>query len=287
MDKPWEMVRFGGWSYGNVIRNQHTGIFRMWYKPFRFGTAVAESTDGINWRKPMLGLVGNVTLLPSHKGASKHEWPAGTRRIDIPVDSNVLPVGLGSFIGDVLVPTRSRSGGMQAGLQCLHSKVWLQTYWPKPKKYLGGWLDVCGATSTHGLQWQSATTGAKVTQVRDQQLRVPYNDEQQQIEPMLMQMKHSVDAIAPGPADSYTQIEPVDTADGIKHVLYTRRNFATADPFTGIKWRGARGLRVLAHRGKHITQDPQGWTLRNEFLLDMQFGPQEVHRRQVAVHATS
>src|SRR5579872_5426115 len=58
-DKPW-----GEWMIGYytvVLKDQ--GIFRMWYQVWtpdvghRFSIAYAESTDGIRWKKPILGLI--------------------------------------------------------------------------------------------------------------------------------------------------------------------------------------------------------------------------------------
>ncbi|MBN2296170.1 MAG: hypothetical protein JXM70_27310 [Pirellulales bacterium] len=51
-DKPWEDDLFG--FYGTVI---HDGKkFRMWYHPWAFAVAYAESNDGLHWEKPALGL---------------------------------------------------------------------------------------------------------------------------------------------------------------------------------------------------------------------------------------
>ena len=54
-DKPWESGRWGLYGfYGTVL---HDGDkFRMWYNPWRFAVAYAESSDGLNWQKPALNL---------------------------------------------------------------------------------------------------------------------------------------------------------------------------------------------------------------------------------------
>lgn len=49
-DKPWEDDAFG--FYGTVL---HDGTkFRMWYRPWAYAVAYAESDDGLDWRKPAL-----------------------------------------------------------------------------------------------------------------------------------------------------------------------------------------------------------------------------------------
>jgi len=54
-DKPWESGRWGLFGfYGTVLHDGEK--FRMWYNPWRFAVAYAESTDGLNWEKPELGL---------------------------------------------------------------------------------------------------------------------------------------------------------------------------------------------------------------------------------------
>lgn len=54
-DKPWESGRWGLYGfYGTVL---HDGDkFRMWYNPWRFAVAYAESSDGLDWQKPALNL---------------------------------------------------------------------------------------------------------------------------------------------------------------------------------------------------------------------------------------
>jgi len=54
-------------SYANVVRDEQTGLFRMWYQVFdrteklaggstRYAVAYAESKDGLQWERPELGL---------------------------------------------------------------------------------------------------------------------------------------------------------------------------------------------------------------------------------------
>lgn len=47
-DKPWEDDQFG--FYGTVMYDE--GKFRMWYHPYAYAVAYAESEDGLNWVKP-------------------------------------------------------------------------------------------------------------------------------------------------------------------------------------------------------------------------------------------
>ena len=62
----WE--RNGNYMYGTVLYNEQTGMFQMWYSANNPGyngggdsrsvtTCYAESTDGVNWVKPNLGVV--------------------------------------------------------------------------------------------------------------------------------------------------------------------------------------------------------------------------------------
>jgi len=54
-DKPWESGRWGLFGfYGTVLHDSEK--FQMWYNPWRFAIAYAESTDGLHWKKPELGL---------------------------------------------------------------------------------------------------------------------------------------------------------------------------------------------------------------------------------------
>ena len=68
-DKPWEKLppKKSGCIFQIVRRDAKTGRFRMWYSgfnvyklpsgtPVRFPALYAESDDGINWKKPELGL---------------------------------------------------------------------------------------------------------------------------------------------------------------------------------------------------------------------------------------
>ena len=54
-DRDWESGDWGLFGfYGSVLHDGEK--FRMWYSPWRFAIAYAESTDGVNWQKPELGL---------------------------------------------------------------------------------------------------------------------------------------------------------------------------------------------------------------------------------------
>ena len=68
-DQPWE-----GWRleiYGNVIRDEEEGLFKMWYlgeetEAFpRYAVYYATSKDGIAWEKPLLGAV-QAPKYPKH-----------------------------------------------------------------------------------------------------------------------------------------------------------------------------------------------------------------------------
>ena len=58
-DKPWEYIdyRGGPFMYGTVMWDQ--GKLRMWYMCYggKFRNCYAESTDGLTWTKPELGLI--------------------------------------------------------------------------------------------------------------------------------------------------------------------------------------------------------------------------------------
>ncbi len=51
-DKPWEDDLFG--FYGTVLHDGQK--FRMWYHPWAYAVAYAESNDGLHWRKPALNM---------------------------------------------------------------------------------------------------------------------------------------------------------------------------------------------------------------------------------------
>jgi len=51
-DKPWEDDVFG--FYGTVLHDGRK--FCMWYHPWAYAVAYAESDDGFEWRKPTLDL---------------------------------------------------------------------------------------------------------------------------------------------------------------------------------------------------------------------------------------
>jgi len=62
------------------------------YRPFDGAYSYAESLDGINFVKPGLGLVRNLTIW------SRWDNKVGLGdRIDIPGDSNLLPIGMLPF----------------------------------------------------------------------------------------------------------------------------------------------------------------------------------------------
>src|SRR5512143_2813384 len=57
-DEPWENGNMQ--LYGSVLKRPH-GPFQLWYsciqQPWNVRLAYAESDDGLNWRKPELGIV--------------------------------------------------------------------------------------------------------------------------------------------------------------------------------------------------------------------------------------
>ena len=67
-DKPWEYVEQNGKKflyaalYGTVLKDEATGVFRMWYNINR-KTCYAESKDGIHWQKPELGQLGKNNMI--------------------------------------------------------------------------------------------------------------------------------------------------------------------------------------------------------------------------------
>jgi len=213
-------------------------------------------------------------------------------------ESNLLAVGLGRHIGDVLVPTVDPQHGYVAGLQCLHRKVLLQTDGHRsacPANHLGirqecnrnftsGWVDVCAAYSKDGLRWTSVaneSSGPSSTSLHDAETQAPYDPvvpESQSAPPPdgYHRLPH---AVVDGPGDSYVQILPTLASSG--YIMFVRRNFATAWPLHAMKWRGARGLRILKNDAADLTQSPRKWKVMSEFYLDMQWGEFEVHRRQV------
>jgi hypothetical protein len=66
--EPWEFVEQEGRKisyagiYGSVLRDERTGLFRMWYNVDR-ETCLATSSDGINWQKPLLGQIGATNMI--------------------------------------------------------------------------------------------------------------------------------------------------------------------------------------------------------------------------------
>lgn len=91
-DKPWEN-RIG--SYNTVIKDND--LFRMWYdftppendpSGITRGVAYAESTDGIHWEKPNIGLIeicgskSNNVVIPRVPNAPRGETEGGTVFLD-------------------------------------------------------------------------------------------------------------------------------------------------------------------------------------------------------------
>lgn len=65
--RPWEDVAFG--FYGSVIYDEASRMFRMWYHAWWKGVGYAESSDGLSWEKPELGLLDLDALLLDPTGA--------------------------------------------------------------------------------------------------------------------------------------------------------------------------------------------------------------------------
>lgn len=67
-DKSWEYVEQEGVKYpyasvyGTVLRDDITGLFRMWYNVNK-KICYAESSDGMNWHKPELGQLGPNNII--------------------------------------------------------------------------------------------------------------------------------------------------------------------------------------------------------------------------------
>ncbi len=77
-DRPWEVVAGREMiGLGAVLRDESKGTFRMWYRAGKLRMFYGESGDGVNWRKPDLGLVEH----------------AGDRRNNILID-NGYAIGL-------------------------------------------------------------------------------------------------------------------------------------------------------------------------------------------------
>jgi len=122
---PWE----AGWvGYADTII-EDAGRYRMWYHCMARGKngklgrgflCYAESTNGIHWQKPMLGLTN---------------WPGGEygEKRD---DTNILPLDVGTVFLDPSAPAEQRY------------KILQYPEWPDPEK--GG---VCVGTSPDGIHW--------------------------------------------------------------------------------------------------------------------------------------
>ena len=79
------------------------------------------------------------------------------------------------------------------------------------------------------------------------------------------------DGVILSPGDSYVMIH--DYRPG-EHTLITRYNFPVSTPERkGFRWRGARGLRLLANRD--IEGAPGKWERREVFYLDGEYGVEE------------
>lgn len=68
-DKPWEQGElYDGkkdrrvYIYGTVLKDKSAGTFRMWYNRLR-DNYYATSQDGISWKRPNLGLVGENNMI--------------------------------------------------------------------------------------------------------------------------------------------------------------------------------------------------------------------------------
>ena len=257
--------------------------YRMWYRPFESGVALALSRDGIRWRKPRLSLVRNVTVV--------HSW-TNEKELLVPPESNVLPVGMELSLGEhpsvePFYDARGRPGGYMAGVYCLHSA--------KEER----WTDVCAIRSRDGLKWRPYRVGASPSSPGPLQQEAgagPAPEFPQGVSKVGTALPvRGQDALLAGPADSYVHLMDAGPANPVNVgglLLTTRRNFAHWEP--RFRWRGTRGLRVLRHHGaadgmgavgareREAREDPTtGWELLREYSLDMQYGPVEHLRRQI------
>ena len=88
-------------GYLNVLRDEQTGLFRMWYEQYwyqsaeplkyTFGIGYAESTDGLHWKRPRIGKYkfkgtrdNNIVLLGPGNGLAQAQFllevPAESKR---------------------------------------------------------------------------------------------------------------------------------------------------------------------------------------------------------------
>ncbi len=72
-DMPWEQGKIIDGStdrriyiYGTVLKDEETGIFKMWYNRLR-NNYYAVSHDGVNWERPLIDPVGKSNTLNLHQ----------------------------------------------------------------------------------------------------------------------------------------------------------------------------------------------------------------------------
>jgi len=274
-DRQWEGYTFG--FYGTVLKDTSMpGLpFKMWYRPFESGMALAVSDDGVAWRKPALNLVQNITVV--------HQW-TNERVMQVPSESNVLPIGMELTLGEHLAVEPLDAPSHQ-GVRYIAAHSCLQQSEER-------WTDVCVAFSKDGLQWRPYRAGARVppasappAAAQEAARRRRHNHVAESVVP------RGLNAVAPGPADSYVQLTQLE--DSL--VMTTRRNFPLSEP--NFKWRGVRGVRVLRHQGRlpasrvegaiaaaaheEMLRNATAWDLEVEYKLDMQYGVHEHLRRQI------
>lgn len=122
---PWE----AGWIGAGDTIIDDAGQYRMWYRCMARGKdgklgrnsfCYAESTDGIHWKKPMLGLT---------------KWP-GDEYSEKCDQTNCLPVGLGTVFLDPTAPAEQRY------------KILKDMHWPDPEK-----AGLRVGVSPDGIRW--------------------------------------------------------------------------------------------------------------------------------------
>jgi hypothetical protein len=92
-DKPWEDDICG--FYGTVLHDGQK--FRMWYHPWAYAVAYAESDDGLHWRKPTL----NMYDFSVERAQNKAETDAGfSPREGAPLDWRGKQNNIIGFFGD-------------------------------------------------------------------------------------------------------------------------------------------------------------------------------------------
>lgn len=244
-------------SVCNLRRSQGVALFRKvvmradseWegYTFGLYGTVLFEQNVFKMWYRPFENGVAYAEstdglhwskiplgLVPA--GIVEHKW-TNERPIQIGPQSNILAFGLERTIGEHPAVERAANGGYVAGISCLHDNS------------QDMWTDVCAAQSDDGLRWE--TLG---------ELRVPDANRSNWTHP---------DAIAPGPADSYTQLVPPEQPGG-EYTLIARDNLPLWEP--NFKWRATRGVRIL--QGKAGV-----WREPSRFSLDREYGAPWEHLR--------